>query len=201
MISSKDFFKYLLELLIVAFGVFLGIYVSEYRSDIKTQQEVTRTVNYLIDELESNKKSIDLSSDYLEMIRPNYQKLRSSLTKQTINGPYFPTRDFHITMIEGWTGVGLPKYKTISYESAALSGIISDIDLDKVRMLSGIYKGIEFNEEFGKSVLDKFLEIDTKVTVRDVMANLELLLSDVVNSQKYLSEELELVITELKNNQ
>lgn len=50
-IAKKSFLKYLLELLIVSFGVFLGIEVSEYKSDKKMRENVDQSLSLIVEEL------------------------------------------------------------------------------------------------------------------------------------------------------
>lgn len=46
--NVKGIFKYLIEFLIVAFGVFLGLYASEIQSEKKIKREKKKSLEYII---------------------------------------------------------------------------------------------------------------------------------------------------------
>ncbi len=50
--------KYSVELLIVAFGVFLGTYVGEWKSNQRTKKNTAKSVNFIIEELKANSQSL-----------------------------------------------------------------------------------------------------------------------------------------------
>jgi hypothetical protein len=50
----KNTFKYILEASIVAFGVVLGLYLSERNTKNKTDQNTKETLTYIVEELKAN---------------------------------------------------------------------------------------------------------------------------------------------------
>ncbi len=195
---KKNIVKYLFELLIVAFGVFLGIYVSEWNSKKHINENTSKSMNFIIEEMKSNQKNLLKSIEYHELIKSNLRKITKQISEHEISKPYFGNKAFHVSNIEGWAGIGLSKFRTISFEGAKMNSIFQEMDFEIVQQIASAYKQIEFNQEFGTSVLDKMLQTNSTTKVVDVIGIVELLTSDVLNSEKALNLELEHTIEYLK---
>ncbi len=194
----KKILTHLIELIIVAFGVFLGIYVSEWKSAERMQKNTFKSLNYIIAELEANHENLGRAIEYHVTIKANLKKITSQLDETTFDKPYFGNKEFHVMKIDQWTGVGLPDFKTISYDGAKLNGIFQEIDFEIVQLIASAYKQITFSQEFGKSILDKLLQSNSSTKVADIVGTVELLTSDVLNNEHRVASELKNIIKELK---
>lgn len=188
--NSKRILKYLIEFLIVAFGVFLGIYVSEWRSQNKMAANVEKSMKYIVEEMESNRDNLEKTIAYHEMIKVNFDSLRRTLSMEDIMQPYFGNDKFRHQQIKGWTGIGLSNFEDIAYESAKISGTIQEIDIELIHLISKMYKQQDFNTEFGKTTLSQMLDMDSNAKVLDVINVIELLTTDVLNNEKHVLKNL-----------
>lgn len=189
----KNILKYILELIIVAFGVFLGIYVSESRTKHLAKKKKETAISFILNELDENIKNLSQAIEYHETIRNNLNESTNHLDEKTIYSSYFSKTHFHITQIKGWRGLGLSKLDNIAFESAKLNSILQDVNISDLQLISNAYKQIEFLDKFGKSLFDKFINMDTSTKIIDVIGMLELLTTDILNSEKRLKEELTLI--------
>ena len=195
---KKDLIKYLLEFLIVGFGVFLGMYVNESVAQNKIDREVKKSLSYILDELEGNSRQLEHTIAYHEKIKNAFQCFKANIPEEELLKPYFSTRDYKFNKIEGWTGVRLPSYENIAFEGAKISGLTSQFDIETVQSLSQIYKMLDFNGEFGRTTLDKMLEMDSESKVVDGLSIISLLTGDILGSEIYLKQRLDEAIKELK---
>lgn len=179
--------KYLIELLIVAFGVFLGIYVSEWKSNNRLKNNTEKSFNYILMEIESNQKSLENSIQYHELIKSNFGKTISKIDKSEVDKPYYGNKSFHVSRIENWNGVGLPNFETVSFEVAKINNVLHELDFDVVQQIARAYQQIETNQEFGNSVLKKLLETNSETKIADIIGIVEMMTSDVLISEKNLN--------------
>lgn len=70
---KKSVAKYLVELLIVAFGVFLGIMVSEQKAKNRTNENISNSRDMIVEELEVNRQNLVHAVEY-------HEKLKKGLT-------------------------------------------------------------------------------------------------------------------------
>ncbi len=197
---KNELLKYLIELFIVAFGVFLGIIISENKANNQINRNVKNSITYIIDELETNSGNLKKSIKYHEMIKENLSSFRS-LKEKDLLAPYFGSQIFHFTKIKGWTGINLPKFENIAFESAKISGIFQEMDIASVQTISRAYKQIAFNEDFGKSLFEKMIAMNSETKTIDAIGMIQLLTTDVLSSEKSLDRELEKILAKIKDEQ
>lgn len=91
-ISKVDIIKYLLELLIVAFGVMLGLYVSELRTDQLKNAKKEKTLVYIKEEIRSNIDLLQHAITYHDTIKKNLRIRISSLDREDLSLGYFSSK-------------------------------------------------------------------------------------------------------------
>ncbi len=198
--STKDIFKYVLEFLIVTFGVFLGIYTSDLQNEKKTKREKEKSINYILKELENNKINVEKSIEYHQLIKSNIDSLASSLTEKDNFENYLGNKKFRHNQIEGWNGVRLADIDNTAFEGAKISGIIQEYDIELIQIISKIYKRQEVYSKFGNSLLDRMLGINSSTKVIDVFGPIQLMTTDLLSLEKQLLKELEKVQKEIKTS-
>lgn len=183
---KKNILKYFIEFLIVAFGVFLGMYVSEWNSDRKLKDTKDKSITYIYKELESNRVNLLKNITYHEMIKVGFDSLRATLTREQLLEPYVANTNFKHHDIKGWDGLGFPDFEDVAFESAKTSGIIQEYDLEAIQEISKLYKEQQFVSELSKSMLNKILDINSTSTTQDLVGLIELLTTDFVNGERGL---------------
>ncbi|MBQ0734830.1 hypothetical protein [Aquimarina celericrescens] len=197
-IAKKSFLKYSLELLIVAFGVFLGIEVSEYKSEKKMRENVSESLNLITDELQSNSLALEKSINYHQSIKVGFDSIRKNISKENAYLPYFSNDVFKHNSIPNWNGLGIPRIEDIAFESAKIGGIFQELDIEKIKLISNAYKKLDTNTELGRGLTTKLIGIDSDTKVLDIMGIFELLTNDVLMTEIYLKQDLDKTIEKLK---
>lgn len=198
--KTKRILKYLLEVIMVAFGVFLGIFVSEWRAEKEIQKDVKKSINLMLEELSSNSDNLGRTISYHELIRVNLDSTISNLTKEDFQKPYFSDRKFILMKIPGWTGIRLNNLENIAYESAKIGGIFQELDVETIQLISRAYNHQEFYKDISKSTLEKLIAIDSNTKNSDVIGIIQLLTSDVLDTERSLKNSLDNTIEQLKTN-
>ena len=200
-IKLKTITKYLIELLIVAFGVFLGIIVSEQRGQQKIEQDVNKAINYILEELEVNRQSLESTIAYHEMIKKNLKALKPTLSEQDQFKSFYSNENFSYQDIEGWQGIQLPFLESIAYEGAKISGMTQHMDLELLNIISRVYRYQEFNVELGESILQRMMKLDSDTKTIDAIWIVESLTGDVLLNEKNLLKLLDKSIGEIQKLQ
>ncbi len=198
-IKKKAVLKYILELLIVAFGVFLGIEVSEYKSDKKMKENVIESLGLITKELQSNSLRLEESIIYHQNIKVGFDSIRKNISMENAYLPYFSNTIFRHNSIPNWNGLGIPGIEDIAFESAKIGGIFQELDIEKIKLISNAYKKLNSNTELGRSLTTKFIGIDSDTKILDIIGIFELLTNDVLMTEIYLKKELDETIEKLNN--
>lgn len=199
-IKKQDILKYFLELITVAFGVFLGIAVSEWNAQRNTNNQVEKTVNYIVNELELNVRNLDYAIEYHEQLKTNIDSIGKSIDKSAMNAPYFSNEQFKIYEIPGWSGPGIAYLEKSVYEGAKMGNILQELDIKTLQLVSKMYGRQENYEMMGKSTLDRLLSMDTNTKTLDVLGIVEMLVFDILPNEKRLKKQLERTISDLKKD-
>lgn len=195
---KKSLPKYLAELIIVAFGVFLGILVSEHKTKNKIKENASISRAYIIDELETNRQNLINIVQYHEKIKKGFDSLKSQITEEITFSTYFSNNKFRQEHIPGWNGLGIVKIEDVAFESAKIGGIFQSMDINDVKQISSAYRQLYNYREFGNIVTEKTFSMNAQTIVMDVVGILDILTSDFLNNEKHLVNELDQTIKILK---
>lgn len=195
--NLKRLAKYTLELLIVAFGVILGLFVSNWNSKKATQANIDKTISHLRAELESNVERLASAYVYHESLCTNIDSVVGGLPEEEFLKPIFESSFKHFK-IPGWKGIGIAGLEDIVFESAKVNGVFQEIDIEMIQNISRAYKVQDSYSKLSRAPLDKFLTLDSNAKVLDVVGILELLCSDIKNHEVHASEKLNEILEKIK---
>ncbi len=176
---SKNFSKYLLDLLIVAFGVFLALYVGERNNQRKADQNTLNALTQIISELESNAKNIENTIAYHKKVSVELDSLISSLSESDQFVPYLENYEklrFH--RMPSWRGYEIAETDATFYESAQISGIFSELNIETIQIIASIYKFQKQYTDVGNLSMNKLLDMDSNTQIVDIIVLLERLVKD-----------------------
>lgn len=198
--TLKSILKYFVEIIIVAFGVFLGVYYSNINADNKTKIEKQKSLNLIIKELELNKKLLEDHISYHKNIRTEMDSIVPTLSEKELYSN-FTEAEFKRIEIKGWTGFNFARLQKTAFETAKTSGLIKEFDIELVQKLSDVYYFQDVYVDFGTSILNKAIGINTSMKIADLIGTIRLMTSDLLGLEKELSTKLEKTLTELKTLQ
>ncbi|NQZ45154.1 MAG: hypothetical protein HRT65_12660 [Flavobacteriaceae bacterium] len=198
--TLKSILKYFVEIIIVAFGVFLGVYYSNVNADNKTKIEKQKSLNLIIKELELNKKLLEDHISYHKNIRTEMDSIVPTLSEKELYSS-FTEAEFKRIEIKGWTGFNFARLQKTAFETAKTSGLIKEFDIELVQKLSDVYYFQDVYVDFGTSILNKAIGINTSMKIADLIGTIRLMTSDLLGLEKELSTKLEKTLAELKTLQ
>jgi tRNA nucleotidyltransferase (CCA-adding enzyme) len=193
--NTKRVIKYLIEFLIVAFGVFLGVYASEIQSKKKIKIEKENSISYIIEELESNKKRLEESIKYHQSIKTEIDSIAKTLDEKDLFTTYIGNKSFRHNEIKGWNGVQVANLDITAFEAAKISGIMKEYDIKFIQNISRLYKHQKTYSELGNKVLTKMINLNSSTKVVDMFSSIELMTSDLLNYEKSLLEAIRKIKT------
>ena len=195
---ENNFIKYILELLIVAFGVMLGMYVSDWNAQKKTKNQVKKTLVYIQEEIEGNIKGLTKAVAYHEELKLTVDSMRSEWKEKNFLQPYFSNDFFRIAKIPGWEGPGMVAMENSVFEGARMTNILQEIDIEHLRIITKAYKAQENYEVISKGVMEKIFSLDSESKVVDAVGFLELIIYDIRGNEKFLLKHLEESLERIK---
>ncbi|MBU2974978.1 hypothetical protein [Zobellia sp. B3R18] len=184
--KKRNFFNYLIDFLIVAFGVFLGTYVSQHQTQKKIIENKIKSVNFILDELKNNRENLLKVIEYHELIKISFDSIQPTLSENDLQTTYFKSKKFNHNEIKEWKGFQLAEIESIAFETVKISGIIQEMDIEMVKEISKIYKQQENYSNFSQSIINRMLSIDASTKTIDVLGTFQLFTNDVVNYEKLL---------------
>ncbi len=188
----------MIEFFIVAFGVFLGIYASEWQNQKKVSENKNKSLRYILLELTNNKEKLQKSIKYHEIIKVNFDSIGKTLSEKDVLIPYFENKKFMHNRIKNWQGIGLPDLEDVAFEGAKIIGITQEIEIELINSISKAYKLQKVSSEYGKSILDRVVNINSSSKTIDVIASIRLLTTDYLTYEKLLLIQTEKTIAEIK---
>lgn len=187
----KTILKYLIELLIIIFGVFLGLYITEVNTENKLKKETTKSIELIKNEIAYNKSELEASIAYFEIIKNNYDSISSTLGKDDVNIYYHESEKFSIDKIKKWNGLMVPNFEETAFEAIKVTGIIKEFDIELIRDISKIYKMQQYTTEGGNTILNKLMSINSSSKVMDVLFIFRLITNDLLITERRLLVEME----------
>lgn len=197
---SKNIIKHLIEIVIVAFGVFMGVYFSNLNSNYKTEAEKKKALNLIIKELELNRELVIKEITYHESIKTQFDTIKENTSDEIKNMSFSYDNLQNISKINGFHGFNFAQIETTAFESAKVSGIMKEFDVELIQNISSIHKAQETYLKIGEKILDKALKINSNSRIYDFLAVLNLMTNDLLGIEKDLKKDLDHTIDLLKTS-
>ena len=137
---KKKILTYLIELLIVAFGVFLGMVVSDWNTQRKTNTQVEKTKQYIINELQTNILNLEHSISYHHTLKIAFDSIASTMTDEEKLANYFSNTKFRLNLIPCWRGPGTTLLDKSVYEGAKVGNLLQEFEIETLQLISRTYR-------------------------------------------------------------
>ena len=197
--NTKNIIKYFIEFLIVAFGVFLGVYASEWQNQNKSRKTEGKAVENIIRELEQNKDNLRSSIKYHGIIKVNLDSVLKVFPKETFFEPYFKNQqNFKFKDVNGWRGSGFSGFVNTAFEVTKMSGTLQNMDIDLIQDISEIYNKMKIMSEFQSVINSRMANLNSDSKTIDVIGDMSIISGDNLDMEKSLIEHLEKAIEGIK---
>lgn len=194
----KRILKYIAELIVVAFGVFLGFYLNNLNADKSTKRAKEKTLELILKELQENEKSIQKSIRYHESIKKQMDSIIPTLDESEFEAIYYKGGGFRYDQLKGWQGFIYSKLDNTAFEGAKISGVLKDFDIETIQEISAIYQLQEAYGDFGTNYTNRVFTLNSSSKTVDILSLLELMTVDLLFFEKRLSKQLGLAINQLR---
>lgn len=195
----KSILKYILELLIVAFGVFLGFYLSEKSNQENVDANTRNALEQIIAEMKANARILESAVAYHEQLALELDSALQGLGEEDFRLPYYGNPKINHNKLPSWKGVGTVRLSETIYESAKISGVFQDLNISTIQLISSIYEFHDVYAEFTKSTVDQLLALDSESKTGDVLELLGRLCKyDIVSIERGLLGDIQKQIVELE---
>lgn len=158
---------YFIQLLIVMIGVFLGMLVTEWRSEQKVAQDRITILKSIRAEIESNKNLIDSSFEKLNPLAKTLDSLNKVLTDEILSERFYD-KPFRVRL-PNWQGVGGERFSASMFETAKYSNVLPGMDVELLEQLSSTYSMQSLANDLRSDLLEKFLAVDSETPYSDVL--------------------------------
>lgn len=177
---KKVFYNIFMLIMPIMLGVYFGLLANNWNEGRKQNELTQKMLSSLVQEVIHNQRTVEESIAYFYELRDS---IYYSNDKDSINPAKFSF----------WKGLNPPLLKSASFESATISGTLTNIDLDLLEQLSTTYNQQEDlknqTETYLFSVINK---IGTKeLSNRMYMIILENYSHDQISAEEALLKELE----------
>ena len=194
----KSLFKYILEAAIVAFGVVLGLYLSEQNAQSKTNENTKVTLDHIVQELRANRELLIQAQEYHKKISIEFDSLSKTVTAADLEQVYYTNNKFKHFKLPGWQGVGTAKVKSIIFESAKLSGVLQELNITTIQNIAEVYETLDAYKNISNTASDGLLNVGASTKVADVFRVFELMKYDIQSFEGYLVKYLDDKANELE---
>ena len=195
--NKKNIIKYLIEFLIVACGVFLGIYANERGNEKIVNTNKEKAIKNIIKELENNKKNLLNSIEYHQIIKVNLDSIIQTIPKETYLETYFKNNKFKFNKIKSWKGVRFAELDNTAFEVSKMSGTLQNMDIELIQEISKIYKKSKVLSEFQKSIHNRMINLNSETKTIDVIGSISIVTGDNLGMEKQLLIQLEQTIKKI----
>ncbi len=196
--TTKSIFKYLLEFLIVAFGVFLGVFVNDWNAQKKADENTEKTLSFILEEFDSNISKLETTLEYQDKILKSVDSTLVGLDRDDLEATYYTNRKFRFDKIPYWRGFGFPRLGDIVYESAKINGVLQELDISTTKLIARLYEKQDGFIEFGESINNKILSMNSETKVVDILVLFEQVKYDGTQTGMWLLNEMKKTKEELQ---
>ncbi|MCR9254219.1 MAG: hypothetical protein NXI20_27650 [bacterium] len=124
---KKPLYDIFIMVMPVMLGVYLGLLANNWNINKKERQLTEKVLKNLEQEVKSNKEEIRKSISYFRQLRDSTE---SYLKRGESTNP---------THFSFWQGLNPPLLRSSSFESASITGVLTNLDLELLEQLSGTY--------------------------------------------------------------
>ena len=197
---KKTIIKYLIEFLIVAFGVFLGSYANEIQNEKKINKNKEKAIENIISELENNKEKLEKSIEYHKILKVYFDSIVTAIPKKDYKENYFESGKFRYPKAKEWKGIGFAEFESTAFETAKMSGTLQNMNIQLLQEISYIYKQIKNLEILDNKITESMYEGDYNMKVFDMLMKFSVIVGDNFTKEKDLIKKLDKSIQRIKTN-
>lgn len=198
--AKSKVWEYFIQIIIVIFGVFLGMLLTEWNADRKEENQRNAVLNQILNEIIDHKTKLDVNIPYHEVLTATTDSILRARTISDLKTPFLENGGWQ--GIPGWQGIKLFQLHTSGFESAKLSNTLSGMKGERLEAITTYYESVELYNNYVEKVTERIFNINVSTPTIDVLILIQILKGDILGMEKSLkisAEALEAEIATYKN--
>ncbi|WP_422361620.1 DUF6090 family protein [Reichenbachiella sp.] len=194
--NRHKIWEYIIQIVIVIFGVFLGILLSEWNNDQKDNNRQKVFLSHMASELNGHKNQLDLVIPYHESITKAVDSVISNSSKEELKTAFI--WDGAWGKIPKWQGLKLFPLRTPTYESAKFSEVLAGMDSELLESITGYYESVNSYNTLCNGISEKILDINSQTEYVDVLLLVMIIKGDVLGTEKGIKASTDSLIQKIE---
>lgn len=199
MFNKSNIKRFFFQLFTIASGVYLGVIAGNWNDSRKLKKAKTEFLENITKELRTNIRKLEWAVDQHEKLELSVDSLFTIKDENFGEEKFFENDGFQ--MIKSWRGFGIPNLSDNVFKTGLNTNIFSELDFETSSLLSGIYSGLDGYEEFTDPIMKRALfDLNYDTQNKEVFFLFELIVNDVLGSEKRLVDRIGESIAKLEKN-
>ncbi len=190
--------KLLQESVLIVFSILLALVINEWRADQKLESDKEKILESIVLELENNLKSLRAVMSYHKKVA---QKMGEILSQKNVIDVLGKKNGIELFFQYSEDGFQEPRVQANAWQTAQLSGILSQFDNETIYRLSALYELQEEGVETAwKKTVEGFYDNDSFDPSKNyaILQKIQLAISSLHSMERYLVEKNEETLEFLK---
>lgn len=176
--KRQKFWEYLIQIIIVVFGVFLGMLLNEWNSDRKASKEQDFALEQILNEIEEHGKWLENKIPYHDTITHIADSIMGNSDKSTLMRPFLINGGWR--QIPQWKGTQIFPLHASAYESAKISNVLTNMDSELLGQITAYYETIDLHNQFCHHITETVFNTTSNTKFVDSISILLMLKEDLM---------------------
>jgi hypothetical protein len=196
--TRKTILQMLMELTLVAMGVYLGIIASNWNDQRKDARKKREFIQVLVMEISANKQKLEQANQYRHEMLNTSNVLLQQFSSDTLAANFWEVGGFKI--IPNWQGVNIPPLENSVYQSGLITNTLSGLDFTTLNEIAQVYSHQEEYKVWTRTLItDRILNVDANSTTRDVLSRIQPW-ADIISMETEWINRYETALSKLPEN-
>lgn len=179
--------EYLIQLILVVVGVFLGILASEWKASNNLKANQQEVLNNIKLEIQDNLEIVKRAQNNRTKFNKSLDSLYASLNDEIVKEPLFD-RNFN-ERFPNWKGIGVGQLSSAMFEMAKYSNLLSSMDIKIASQLSKTYAVQDGLKKTRDTFIEKFFDFNSQTTYSDALRIMSAIRQELGSFEIVLLEE------------
>ncbi len=181
--------EYLVELIIVLLGVWLGMLLSEWSSNERLKRDRKEALHGIKKELEINLRDARRLHETRKSFLRAFDSLRKDLTEEVMAENFFDRP--MLERLPDWKGIGDYNPRHSMFDAAKSGNVLIGMDLELLEEISQVYNDQNDIYSIRNLYLEKFLNFDSETKYREAVVLIAQVRQDLWGTQMMMIGEYE----------
>lgn len=184
--NKQKFGEYFVQIIIVIFGVFLGMMLNEWNSERKASKEQDFALEQILKEIEEHGNWLEKAIPYHNTITQVADSIVRNSDNSILMRPFLINGGWR--QIPQWKGTQIFPLHASAYESAKISNVLANIDSELLGQISAYYETINLYNRFCHHITETVFNTTSNTKFIDAIFILLVLKEDLMGYENSIQE-------------